>query len=97
MKRLVAGALLVALLGAPSIAQAGTIRQAPAAVAEAPGGRAARSAPVHESPVEARDYAAREAAAPALGQFEGGDGAGIYIGGSALTIVLIVLLIVIIL
>ena len=40
---------------------------------------------------------AREAAAPALGQFEGGGGGGIYIGGGALTVVLIVLLIVIIL
>jgi hypothetical protein len=45
---------------------------------------------------QARDYAAREAANPALGAFEGG-GAGIYIGGSALTVALIVVLIVIIL
>jgi len=95
MKKLIAGALLVALLGAPSIAAARTTRGVPAAVAQAPARRVA-PAPVAATAADASDYAAREAAAPALGQFEGGDSAGIYIGGSALTVVLIVLLIVII-
>ena len=39
MKKLVAGALLVALSGAPALAQAGTNREPPAAVGEARAGR----------------------------------------------------------
>lgn len=94
MKRLVAGALLVALSGAPALAQAGTNREPPASVGEAPGRQAPQPAPVSERPPAATDYAAREAAAPELGQFTGG-GAGIYIGGSTLMVVLLVVLIVI--
>jgi hypothetical protein len=97
MKNFIVAGLLVALCGAPSIAQAGINREGPAAVGEAPRVGLFEGAPAGAPPGEASDYAAREAAAPALGQFKGGDGAGIYIGGSALTVVLIVLLIVIIL
>jgi hypothetical protein len=41
------------------------------------------------------NYAVREAAAPELGAFEGGTHTGIYIGGSALTVALLVVLIVV--
>ena len=44
---------------------------------------------------ESATYAAREAAAPALAAFAGGERGGIYIGGSALVIVLLVVIIVI--
>lgn len=42
-------------------------------------------------------YAAREKAAPQLADFKGGDSTGIYIGGSTLAIVLLIVLIVILL
>ncbi len=92
-----AAAMLLCLLAAPSIATAGSAREAPAAIGQAPARSSAPLASTSITSVDARDYAAREAAAPALAQFAGGDGAGIYIGGSALTVVLLVLLIVIIL
>ena len=96
MKKLIAGALLVALLELPSIAAATTTRGVPAMVDRAPARRVARPAPIAGATADASEYAAREAASPALAQFEGGGSGGIYIGGSALTVVLIVLLIVII-
>jgi len=65
-----------------------------AAAAQAPGGRPAASAPVDDSPGGTRDYAAREAAALQLGQFEGGSG-GIYIGTGALVVALIVVLVIV--
>lgn len=40
-------------------------------------------------------YAAREKAAPQLADFKGGDSAGIYIGGSTLAVVLLIVLLVI--
>ncbi len=92
-----AGALLVALACAPSIARAGTVNAplaAPAAVAEVAGGSPVSRAPVRAAPGEAADYAAREAATPRLGKFAGGRG-GIYIGGGTLVVVLLVVLIVI--
>jgi hypothetical protein len=78
-RRLMAGALLVALAGAPSLARAATVN-APlaAAVAEVAG----------RSPVPVR------AATPELGKFEGGS-SGIYIGGGTVVVILLVVLIVI--
>jgi len=94
MKKLIVGALLVALSGASSMARAESTRVPPAVVAEAPAARMSQTtAPVPAA--EASDYAAREAATPALGQFQGGE-ATIFIGGSALAVLLIVLLIVLI-
>jgi hypothetical protein len=94
MKKLVAGALLLALSGAPSLAQAGTNPAPPTAIGEAAGRPPAQPAPVRDPPNGAGDYAAREAATPALGEFTGGGG-GVYIGSSALVVVLLVVLIVI--
>ena len=90
-----AGALLAALAGAPSLARAATVN-APlaAAVAEAAGGPPVSRMPVRAAPGDAADYAAREAATPELGEFEGGRG-GIYIGGGTVVVVLLVVLIVI--
>jgi hypothetical protein len=94
MKRLVAGALLLALSGAPSFAEAATRHEPAPAVVQTPRRQPVQPAPVAERPAAATDYAAREAAAPELGKFTGG-GAGIYIGGSTLVIVLLVVIIVI--
>ena len=94
MRTLVVGALLLALAAAPAIARADVPATPLAAVGEAHGRRLAGSAPVADTPGEARDYAAREAAAPELGEFAGGDGAGVYIGGSALVVVLFAVIIV---
>jgi len=97
MKRLVAAALLAALAGTPSIAAANITRASPPAVAAVPGlPVAAVPAPVAGSRAEASDYAAREAAAPALAEFAGGGG-GIYIGSGAVVIILLVVIIVILL
>jgi hypothetical protein len=96
MKNLIIGALLLALSCAPSIARAAVIGGAPPAVSASSSGRPIEPVSRTNLADQARDYAAREAANPALGAFEGG-GAGIYIGGSALTVALIVVLIVIIL
>jgi hypothetical protein len=91
-----AGALLAALAGAPSIARAGgaDARVArPAAVAELAGEAPASGAPGRAAPGEVADYAAREAASPQLGNFAGGRG-GIYIGGGTVVVVLLVVLII---
>jgi hypothetical protein len=94
MNKLITGMLLVALCCAPSIAQAGIPRAPLAAVVEAPGGQLVASAPVADSVGGTRDYAAREAANPQLGQFEGGGG-WIYVGGGSVVVVLLVVLLVV--
>jgi hypothetical protein len=95
MKKLIAGALLVTLSGVTSIARAEFAPAPRAALAGAP----TRPVPQPTAPAptsEASEYAGREAATPALGEFEGGHN-GIYIGGGAVTVLLIVLLILILL
>jgi hypothetical protein len=96
MRGLLAVAFLAAVVGAPSLAWAGTPSAPLAVVQDAPGGRLVAPSAVGDPPSEAVGYAAREAAAPELGSFAGGH-VGIYIGGSALGVVLVVLLIVILL
>jgi hypothetical protein len=96
MKKVISAALLLALSCVPSLVRAQPAGEPPAAIADSPTGGPAERVPVNAPSTEAGEYAAREAATPALGAFEGGS-VGIYIGGSALTIVLVVLLIVIIL
>ncbi len=95
MKKLIAGALLVALSGVTSIARAEFAPEPRPLVAQAPARPVAQStAPAPTS--EASEYSAREAANPALGEYKGGD-AAIYIGGSAITVLVVVLIILIIL
>lgn len=87
VKTALVAALLIAVAGVPSLAQART-RGEPATISRETSGARRVAATV------TADYAAREAAAPELAQFTGGDG-GIYIGGGVLTVVLLVLLILI--
>ena len=94
MKKLIVGALLVALSGVSSIARAEMTRVPPAVVAQAPATGMAQTTSL-ASTAQATDYAAREAAAPALGEFKGGD-AVIYIGGGALSVLVIVLVIILV-
>jgi len=77
-------------------AQRAVIRRvlSPSVVGVVPGRPAAAPAPVAGSPADATNYAAREAAAPALGEFAGGGG-GIYIGSGAVVIILLVIIILI--
>ena len=99
MKRLLTAALLLAFAGAPSLARAGTINAGPAApagVGETPGEPPVSSTPARAAPGETADYAAREAAAPQLGNFKGGS-AVVFIGGGTLLIVLIIVLIILVL
>ncbi len=96
MKRLLIGVVLLAFALAPSLARAETVG-APAA-APTPMAEAAGEAPVGFTPVQAAagggtDYAAREAAAPELGKFEGGS-VTLFIGGGAVFVVLVIILIV---
>ena len=95
MKRFAIAALLAAFACAPSVAWADATGARSTAVGDTIARRPAAPAPVESSRSEAADYAAREAAAPALGEFAGGGG-GIYIGGGALVVVLLVIIIVII-
>ncbi len=97
MKRLMAAALLLAFACAPSIARAATIDAAPAAraaIAEASGEQQGR-APAKAAPGDTADYAAREAAAPGLGNFRGGS--VVVIGGGTVLVVLLIVLIVLVL
>jgi hypothetical protein len=90
-RHLAAACFGLALAGAPVIAHAAPVA-APAA-ATAP----ATTTPTHGDAARAsHDYAAREAAAPQTADFKG-QGAGIYIGGSTLAVVLVVVLVVILL
>jgi hypothetical protein len=94
MKKLITCVLMAVLLCVPSIARAAIPAQPTAAVAGVPAGGLAASAPVDDSLRSTTpNYAAREAAAPQLADFEGGGG-GIWIGTGALVVVAIVLIIV---
>jgi len=88
-------ALLAALACAPSVAWAGTTAARAAAVGDTIAPRPAPPAPVDVSRGDAASYAAREAAAPALGAFAGGRD-GIYIGGGAVVVLLLVIIIILI-
>ena len=95
MKKLIAGALLFALSGVTSIAQAAFTPDPRPVAARVPVSPAPQpTAPASAPASEASNFAEREAANPALGEFKGGD-AAIYIGGSAVTVLVVVLLILI--
>jgi len=96
MKRLMTAVLLAAFASVPSLARAGTINAAPTApvgVAEAPGEPPVGAAPSNAAAGETADYAAREAAAPELGKFQGGSVTVFIIGGTLLIVLVIVLII----
>jgi len=94
VKRFAIAALVAAFVCAPSSGWAATTGARSTAVGDSIARQPARPAPVESSRGEAADYAAREAAAPALAAFSGGGG-GIYIGSGAIVIVLLVIIIVI--
>lgn len=89
-------ALLAALACAPSVAWAGTTGARAAAVGDGIARRPAAPAPVDSTGGDAANYAAREAAAPALAEFAGGR-EGIYIGGGVVVVLLLVIIIILIL
>jgi len=91
MKKVIAGVLLAILSGFTSIAEAAVTPDPRPIVARAPITPAAQTTTPAAS--ESGDYAKREKANPALGEYQGGHG-GVYIGGGVLTVVLIVLLVV---
>jgi hypothetical protein len=93
MKKLIAGVLLVVLSNVPSLARA----ESTAAPRVAAAGATSRpvAEPTAPAPTsEVNRYAERESATPELGEFDGGH-RGIYIGGGAVTVLLIVLLVLI--
>jgi hypothetical protein len=94
MKKLIAGVLLAILSGFTSMAEAAFTPDPRPVVARAPVAPAAPSTKTAPAS-EAGDYAKREAANPALGEYQGGDTA-IYIGSGAVTVLLIVLLVLLI-
>jgi hypothetical protein len=99
LKRLMTALLLLAFAGAPSLARAGTINPAPiapAGVVETPGESPVSAPPPSAASGETADYAAREAAAPELGKFQGGS-AVVFISGGTVMIVLIIVLIILVL
>ena len=91
MKKVIAGVLLAILSGVTSIAEAAVTPEPRPIAARAPVTPAAQTTTPAAS--ESSEYAEREKANPALGEYQGGHG-GVYIGGGAVTVVLIVLLIV---
>jgi hypothetical protein len=97
MKTFTTVAMLIALAGTPSLAQAGAPVE-PLVVASQVQIRplAMPAALVDRSPSATDSYAAREAAAPQLAEFTGGGG-GVYIGTGALLVALIVVVAVLIL
>lgn len=90
MKKLIAGVMLAILSGFTSIAEAAVTPDRRPIVAWAPVTPAAQTTTPAAS--ESSDYAKREKANPALGEYQGG-GSGLYIGSGAVTVLLIVLLV----
>jgi hypothetical protein len=96
MKRLMAAALLLAFASAPSLARAATINGGPPAAVTEARGEPQSATYANAAPGDTADYAAREAAAPGLGKFQGGS-VVVFVGGGTLLIVLIIVLIVLVL
>jgi hypothetical protein len=96
MKKLLISALLAAILCVPTFAQAGIEPVSHTALRALPRAQSTVTAPSKVSPDSARDYAAREAAAPQLAEFAGGGG-GIYVGTGVLVVALVVVVIILVL
>jgi hypothetical protein len=93
--RLAATCLGLALLGAPALATAAPVPPAAAAAPAAPATTPALPLP-QDVQERQRRYAQREAQNPAAADFEG-NGVGLYIGGSTLAVVLVIVLVVVLL
>jgi len=95
MRNFLLGILLVVFSSMPSIARAEGGRTPQTTTSGRSGYRTAPPAQLDVSPGSSYDYGAREAAAPELAGFAGGD-SGIYIGSGAVVIVLLVVLIILV-
>jgi hypothetical protein len=92
LRAIAALGLGLVLVGAPTIANAAPVTpSAPALTTPTTKNNAPNDAQPHRA-----SYAAREAAAPHAADFKG-NGAGIYIGGSTVAVVLVVVLILVLL
>jgi hypothetical protein len=95
--RFVGPVLVAVMLGGPAAAAAGLPTQArpvPAATASAP----ITATTVTTTPAaDTKSYAEREKQAAGLEQWQGGASGGIYIGGSALALVLLLVILVLLL
>lgn len=95
MKKFLIGLLFIVLCSAPSLAEAQIAPASQATASEGSRRSILQPAQPDDSPGSSVNYAAREAAAPELGGFAGGDN-GIYIGSGAVIVVLLVVLIVLV-
>ncbi len=96
MNKLITGLALIAFASLPGTALASGVRALPPQAEVTASQPVAPPATAGQTATEVNDYAAREAANPALGEFAGGS-YGYYVGGGAVTVVLIVLLVLILL
>jgi len=96
MKNILLSAMLATILLVPSHAQAGGTLPPRATIAAAPQVQLSKPVSVEISTDIMRDYAAREAAAPQLAKFAGGDG-GVYVGTGVLAVALIIVVAILIL
>jgi hypothetical protein len=93
--RWIAPLVVAVLMSGPAFAAAGLptpARPAPAATA-----RVADTTQVATSTPDAQSYAAREKQAAGLEQWQGGAGASIYLGGSALALALLLVILLVLL
>jgi hypothetical protein len=96
LRAIAALGLGLVLVGAPTIANAAPVTpSAPALTTPTTTPTTKDSAP-NDGQTRHASYAAREAAAPRAADFKG-NGAGIYIGGSTLAVVLVIVLILVLL
>ncbi|HET6148533.1 MAG TPA: hypothetical protein VFH68_13450 [Polyangia bacterium] len=96
MKKLITCSLLACLVCLLPLARTASAAPTSGAAAGRPIAQTTATAPLAPAAGDARAYAARESASPALAEFRGGDG-GLYIGGGAVTVLLLVIIILIIL
>jgi len=92
MRVVLVGLLSTALTGLPTQASAATASDPPAAAVAG-----SSLAPSADRSNSERRYAEREAKNPQSADFQGGEGFGLYIGGSAVTVLLLIILVVILL
>jgi hypothetical protein len=95
-RTLAALGLGLALVGAPAAAAAKPLAGTTSSSVSTPAAPEAARGDVKLGDAQEHRYAAREAASPRAADFKGG-GAGIYIGGSTLAVVLVVVLVLVLL
>ena len=94
------GVFVPASLGASASAwasQPAPVQPARPAVAPIPAAPTNSTTSTTPAPSRDRQYAAREAKSPQAAKFKGGEGVGLYIGGSTVAVILFVVLLVVLL